>query len=85
MTVRYSPSYMFTVTDKNDEKVVMLKEMLKATDAAKRVVFKGRLGKNNPAAIKYKNSNSYNPYSYIKHEDASRFDVYVYEKSPYYE
>lgn len=49
-----------------------------------RVCLRGRLGKNNPNAWKYKirqfgNSAIRNPYRMIRQADAAYLDVYVYE------
>lgn len=41
-----------------------------------RVSLKGRLGKNNPAASKYKGRYHY----HVAAEDAQRFDVYIHER-----
>lgn len=41
-----------------------------------RVSVKGRLGKNNPAAAKYRGRYHY----HIAAEDAQRFDVYIHER-----
>jgi len=49
-----------------------------------RVSLKGRLGKNNPAAIKYrKATRTYpwsNPYQTVSIADAQRIDVYIHSR-----
>lgn len=42
-----------------------------------RVTVKGRLGKNNPNARKYRDSRCWNAYQTIKLEDAAYYDVYI--------
>jgi hypothetical protein len=83
---RSSPSYLFTHTpgDADSEaKLKVAKEYHKAFHPNKRVVLKGRLGKNNPNAHKYANKMAWHggrSAINIKKDDASRFDVYSYDK-----
>jgi hypothetical protein len=83
---RTSSSYLFTHTpgdEKSEAKLKLAKEYHKAFHPNKRVVLKGRLGKDNPNAHKYHSKTAWHggkPIINIKKDDASRFDVYSYDK-----
>ena len=51
-----------------------------------RVQLRGRLGKNNPRAARYKKPGLFrlSSYSYIRLADAVRYDVYVYKVSKFF-
>lgn len=82
-TRRYSTDYRFTI-DLNKSKDVKILDQLKAyikqvnknSYVKQRVCLKGRLGKDNPAAPKYKNKYCYT----VVKADAAHFDVYVYDR-----
>jgi len=83
-TNRTSIDYRFTVDLNNPKDVKLvkqLKELVKQTNKSswkqQRVCLKGRLGKDNPMAYKYKG----NPCYTVAMADAAYFDVYVYFKS----
>lgn len=72
--------YQFTVKSLTDKKLVKLRQEIKAYNKHAstgrgdrlRVCARGRLGKNNP------NRSKYPAHMYaVRHEDATRFDVYI--------
>ena len=84
-------NYQFTGYDGDTESHMRLAELRKAVktinklaDGSKkfRVEVRGRLGKYNPA---YEESykNTWNGTSYIRLADATRWDVYLYERYQY--
>ncbi len=93
---RYSTSYIETIEHKTEEgrkKIAMARDLLKHMNLAsgvpaKRLVLMGRLGKNNPNAVKYRKAAKVkNPwgyrssaYQYIKLDDAAYVDMYMYDK-----
>jgi hypothetical protein len=102
MSTRYSTSYIFSYNPSDENDVKKLKELKqriknqnKTADVKQRVVLAGRLGKNNPSAVKYRKGGEYSskqkpswfpswygghPYQTIRVADAAYFDVYVYNK-----
>jgi hypothetical protein len=87
---RTSSSYQFTHKPgdtESEKKLADLKSKHKGT--SQRVVLKGRLGKDNPSAQKYKDAAKANKgrgygasaYQTIKKADAAHHDVYVYRKA----
>lgn len=84
---RKSKGYQFTGYAGDPEYYTKLAELRKAIKGVNkasskqkfRVEVRGRLGKNNPA---YKSSykNTWNETSYIRLADATRYDVYIYER-----
>lgn len=83
-------SYICTL-DKNEEDSTVLsklrsivKEFNKHSDAKFRIELKGRLGKDNPNAQKYKDACARrwcnDAYSRIRLEDAAHVDVYVHSR-----
>ena len=82
-------SYRFTVDLSNLEDMQVLKQLRESVSHSNksetkqhRVELKGRLGKNNPKAEKYRVLNQgrgriYSPYSRIRLEDAAYVDVYI--------
>lgn len=91
MTTRYSENYYATITSKDDPILVNLRKSVKTMNAANkkmgssiryRVRVAGRLGKYNPNASFYKNRKMVydsNKYAWIRHSDAARFDVYLFQ------
>jgi hypothetical protein len=80
---RYSTDYRFTIDLTNPTDVFVLdqlkayvKQVNKNSYVKQRVCLKGRLGKDNLAAPKYKNKFCVS----IAKSDAQRFDVYVYDR-----
>jgi hypothetical protein len=82
-----SRAYRFTVEDRNDPRVLELKNFIRSQNVAnpgmvpRRVKLQGRLGENNPHAETYraKYRRGYRrAYQTIRLDHASRFDVYVY-------
>ena len=84
MKTRFSKSYQFTGYDGDVESHFRLADLRKAVksinrlskDKKFRVEVRGRLGKYNPAYQEYKTKTGY-----IRLIDATRWDVYLYERS----
>jgi hypothetical protein len=84
---RESNDYRFTVDLNNSEDVQHLNNLKKFVSAHNkrykhlqlRVALKGRLGKDNPNAVKYRGK-GWNAYQTIRKADAKHFDVYVYKR-----
>ena len=82
-TRRYSTDYRFTINLNKSEDVKILdqlkayiKEVNKNSYVKQRVCLKGRLGKDNLAAPKYRGKYCYT----VAKADAAHFDVYVYDR-----
>jgi len=92
MNTRTSNSYVRTVdhhSEKGKALIAALRKYVKAEDEyigglSRRVCVKGRMGKNNPNAHKYsvKNYGS-NYHQTIKLADASKADLYIYDRYNY--
>ena len=74
-------NYVMTLDPKSSvdmEKLQSIRQTIKTVNKTTRskikVSVKARLGRNNPAAYKYKGKVVYT----YKQEDASRFDIYIY-------
>jgi hypothetical protein len=94
MTTRTSKAYIKSIDHHSESgkiEIQTLREQLKFTNPKKRLVLKGRLGKNNPNASKYKEASReihpspwgpihFNGYRNIKLADASYCDAYIYDK-----
>lgn len=81
--MRTSTNYVATLDPNSTfdmEKLQIIRNTIKTLNKFNtnkfKVSIKGRLGKNNPNAFKYKNKRVVT----IKQEDAARYDVYIYEK-----
>ena len=77
---RKSASYRGTISLMNEEDTNYLNSLkaVMAENGTKKVVLVGRLGQNNPNAWKYMIGKQ--SYRWIKAEDESSFDIYVYDK-----
>lgn len=77
---RTSDSYYFTVSDLNDSKIHIVRNLIKNKNkyskVQQRVCVMPRLGRSNPNAKTFYNSTS----GTVKVEHGTRFDVYVYSK-----
>ena len=83
--VRTSNCYIgtFDRTEKDKERISSIRKVVseinRVTGKKLYVKLQGRLGKNNPAASKYKNSpKRWGRYQCIRLEDSAHFDAYVY-------
>lgn len=85
---RHSDNYRFTITSVMTDEDKIALNLLKgaAKFCGRRIVLKGRLGKNNPNAYKYNKFSGryrnigYHSHQTIRKEDAAFFDVYSYAK-----
>lgn len=98
ITKRTSSGYVFTadpLSSDSMQQINLVQASVRAVNTLNkltsnpkrfRVSLKGRLGRNNPAAIKYRRLPSLNyypctsPYRTIKLADAQRIDVYVHSR-----
>jgi hypothetical protein len=84
--MRYSPSYRFTISSLDDNRLAELRNKVRVKNSNSngvlyRVVLRARLGKNNPNAEYYRaraQMGCINPYQIIRMAHGSHFDVYVY-------
>ena len=81
---RTSDSYIMTIDSLEDRMLAHVRKIVHKRNSTNnekkyRICVKGRLGKNNPNASKYRNRSPM-AYQNICLEDASHFDVYLYER-----
>lgn len=87
--MRTSDCYVVTIETNNFDHAELLHELKLITKIFNkhsnfnfRIQRVGRLGKNNPNAIKYKNNvyKNYHGYGKIRVADAAKFDLYLYNR-----